>query len=146
MFMLDIAVPRDIEPEVARLDDVFLYTIDDLEQVVNDNIDSRQREKVMAEEIIKAQNKNFASWLKTLPSEQIIQSYRSNADTIKDTAIKEALKKLKNGGDSEQIIRKLADQLTNKLLHAPFKNIKQTTQEQLNQCEGCVPNNKSKKS
>ncbi len=145
MFMLDIAVPRDIEPEVARLDDVFLYTIDDLEQVVNDNIGSRQREKIMAEEIIKGQNKNFANWLKTLPSEQIIQSYRSNANTIKDTAIEEALKKLKNGGDSEQIIRKLADQLTNKLLHAPFKNIKQATQEQLNQCEGCVPNNKSKK-
>ncbi len=146
MFMLDIAVPRDIEPEVARLDDVFLYTIDDLEQVVNDNIGSRQREKIMAEEIIKGQNKNFANWLKTLPSEQIIQSYRSNANTIKDTAIEEALKKLKNGGDSEQIIRKLADQLTNKLLHAPFKNIKQATQEQLNQCEGCVPNNNPKKS
>ncbi|MBT4923410.1 MAG: glutamyl-tRNA reductase [Candidatus Thioglobus sp.] len=146
MFMLDIAIPRDIEPEVAQLDDVFLYTIDDLEQVVSDNIDNRQREKTMAEEIIKEQNKNFENWLKSLPSEQVVQSYRSGANSIKETAIEEALKKLKNGGDSEQIIRKLADQLTNKLLHTPFQNIKQSSQDQLTQCEGCVPDSKPKKS
>ncbi len=146
IFMLDIAIPRDIEPEVAQLNDVFLYTVDDLEQVVSENIDTRQREKTLAEEIIKGQNKKFKNWLKALPSEQVVQSYRTSANSIKDASVEDALKKLKNGGDSEQIIRKLADQLTNKLLHSPFKNIKQTTQEQLNQCEGCVPNKQIKKS
>ncbi len=125
MFMLDIAIPRDVEPEVGNLNDVYLYTIDDLEQVVSNNIDSRAKEKVLAEEIIVKQNKVFNKWLSALPNEQIVQSYRSNAHSIKSIAVEDALKNLKNGGDSEKIIRKLADQLTNKLLHAPFKNIKQ---------------------
>ncbi|MCS5588828.1 MAG: glutamyl-tRNA reductase [Candidatus Thioglobus sp.] len=146
MFMLDIAIPRDIEPEVAQLDDVFLYTVDDLQQVVSDNIDSRQREKALAEEIIIGQNKKFDSWLATLPNEQIVQEYRKNAYQIKETAVELALKKLNNGGNSEAIINQLADQLTNKLLHAPFGNIKQASIEQLRQCEGCVPKNKTKKS
>jgi len=146
MFMLDIAIPRDIEPEVSQLDDVFLYTIDDLQQVVNDNIDSRQREKTLAEEIIVGQNKKFDNWLAALPNEQVIQDYRKNAYKIKETAVEAALKKLKNGGDSVAIISQLADQLTNKLLHAPFSNIKQASTEQFSQCKGCVPKNKTKKS
>jgi glutamyl-tRNA reductase len=146
MFMLDIAIPRDIEPEVAQLDDVFLYTVDDLQQVVSDNIDSRQREKTLAEEIIIGQNKKFDDWLATLPNEQIVQAYRQNAYQIKEVAVEAALKKLKNGGDSAAIISQLADQLTNKLLHTPFGNIKQVSTEQLNQCEGCIPKNKTKKS
>jgi glutamyl-tRNA reductase len=146
MFMLDIAIPRDIEPEVSQLDDVFLYTVDDLQQVVNDNIGSRQKEKALAEEIIIGQNKKFDDWLATLPHEQIVQSYRQNAYDIKDVAVEAALKKLKKGGDSAAIITQLADQLTNKLLHTPFSNIKQVSEEQLTQCEGCVPNIKSKKS
>lgn len=145
MFMLDIAVPRDIEPEVAQLDDVFLYTVDDLQQVVNDNIDNRQKEKILAEEIIINQNKRFDRWLNLLPNEEIVQNYRKNAYQIKDIAIETALKKLKNGGDSAEIITQLADQLTNKLLHTPFNNIKQASIEQLTQCKGCVPNNKTKK-
>jgi len=146
MFMLDIAIPRDIEPEVSQLDDVFLYTVDDLQQVVNDNIGSRQKEKALAEEIIIGQNKKFDDWLATLPHEQIVQSYRQSAYHIKNAAVEAALKKLKKGGDSAAIITQLADQLTNKLLHTPFSNIKQVSQEQLTQCEGCVPNIKSKKS
>ncbi len=142
MFMLDIAIPRDVEPEVGNLNDVYLYTIDDLEQVVSDNIDSRTKEKVLAEEIIVKQNKAFNKWLSVLPNEQIVQSYRSNAHSIKSIAVEDALKNLKNGGDSEKIIRKLADQLTNKLLHAPFKNIKQKPHNTLGHCEGCIPPNK----
>ena len=142
MFMLDIAIPRDIEPEVAQLDDVFLYTIDDLQQVVNDNIDNRQREKTLAEEIIIDQNTRFNQWLSTLPNEQVIQSYRQNAYQIKDETLEAALKKLKNNNDPEAILRQLADQLTNKLLHTPFANIKQAESIQLKQCENCIPKNK----
>lgn len=142
MFMLDIAIPRDIEPEVAQLDDVFLYTIDDLQQVVNDNIDSRQREKTLAEEIIIDQNSKFDHWLSTLPNEQVIQNYRQNAYQIKDETLELALKKLKNSNDPEAILRQLADQLTNKLLHTPFANIKQAESIQLKQCENCIPKNK----
>ncbi|MDC0390367.1 glutamyl-tRNA reductase [Candidatus Thioglobus sp.] len=140
MFMLDIAVPRDIEPEVGQLDDVYLYTIDDLEQVVSDNIDSREKEKVLAQEIIIKQTQVFNKWLSVLPNEQLIQSYRSNVNKIKEDALTDAIKSLNNGGDSEQVIKKLADQLTNKILHTTFKNIKQTPHEGLSQCEGCIPN------
>lgn len=143
IFMLDIAIPRDVEPEVGQLDDVFLYTVDDLQQVVSDNIDSRQREKALAEQIIKDQNKNFSNWLESLPNEQVVQSYRQNAHAIKDEAVKNTLKKLKNGGDSAALIQELADQLTNKLLHAPFQNIKKAEQTQLQKCGDCVPLSKN---
>jgi len=140
MFMLDIAIPRDIEPEVGQLDDVYLYTIDDLEQVVSDNVDSREKEKVLAQEIIIKQAQVFNKWLSVLPNEQLVQSYRMSANQIKDDIVLDALKRLNNGGDSEQIIKKLADQLTNKILHTTFKNIKQTSHENIVQCEGCIPN------
>ncbi len=146
MFMLDIAIPRDIEPEVAQLDDVFLYTVDDLQQVVDENIDSRNKAKTLAEEIIISENKKFTHWVASLPNEIVIQTYRENAYQIKDTAVELALKKLKNGGDAQTIITQLGDQLTNKLLHTPFSNIKQTNTQQLNQCELCIPKNKVKKS
>ena len=139
IFMLDIAIPRDIEPEVGQLDDVYLYTIDDLEQVVNDNIGNREKEKSLAQEIIIKQNQVFTQWLAILPNEQLVQSYQFGANSIKDELLEKALKHLKNGANSEDIIRKLADQLANKLLHLPFKNIKQASLKNLSQCEGCIP-------
>lgn len=139
IFMLDIAVPRDIEPEVERLNDVFLYTIDDLQQVVNDNIDNRQEAKTLAEEIIVKQNKKFNDWLAIFPNEQVVRIYRENAYKTKNALIKSALNKLNNNGDATVIIKQLADQLTNQLLHAPFNNIKQTSIQQLSQCQQCIP-------
>ncbi len=140
MFMLDIAIPRDIEPEVGQLDDVYLYTIDDLKQVVSDNIDSRGKEKALAQEIIIKQSQVFNKWLSVLPNEQLVQNYRTSANQIKEDALEDALKRLNNGGNSEQIIKKLADQLTNKLLHTTFRNIKQADHTDLTQCESCIPN------
>jgi len=139
IFILDIAIPRDIEPEVSQLDDVFLYTVDDLKQVVDNNISNRQKEKSLAEKVIIEQNLHFLKWLNSLPNEQVVQSYRDSAFEIKQKAVDNALNKLKKGSDSEAIIKELADQLTNKLLHTPFNNIKQNSLEQLNHCEGCVP-------
>ncbi|HIE78841.1 MAG TPA: glutamyl-tRNA reductase [Candidatus Thioglobus sp.] len=139
IFILDIAIPRDVEPEVSQLDDVFLYTVDDLKQVVDNNLSNRLKEKSLAEKVISEQNMHFFQWLKSLPNEQVVQSYRESANFIKQKTVDNALKKLKNGSDSESVIMELADQLTNKLLHSPFQNIKQNSLEQLNQCEGCVP-------
>jgi glutamyl-tRNA reductase len=142
MFILDIAIPRDIEPEVAQLDDVFLYAIDDLQQVVEANINNRQEEKTLAEEIVITQNKKFEDWLIQLPNEKVVQDYRQNAYKIKDMAIESALKQLKKGDDTEAVMQKLADQLTNKLLHAPFNNIKQADAQQLKHCQNCIPKTK----
>ncbi len=145
IFMLDIAIPRDIEPEVAQLDDVFLYTVDDMQQVVNDNISNRNKEKILAEKIIISENKKFTNWITTLPNEKVIQTYKKNAYQIKNIAVEKALKKLKNGGDAQTIITQLGDQLINKLLHTPFNNIKQINIERLRQCNFCIPKNKAKK-
>jgi glutamyl-tRNA reductase len=140
IFMLDIAIPRDIEPEVGQLDDVYLYTIDDLKQVVDDNVSLREKEKVLAQEIIIKQSQVFKKWLTVLPNEQLVQNYRNSANKIKNDVVLDAIKRLKNGDDGEQIIKKLADQLTNKILHTTFKNIKQITLKNLSQCESCIPN------
>lgn len=139
IFILDIAVPRDIEPEVMQLGDVFLYTLDDLQQVVDENIGSRQKDKSLAEDIIKAENKKFNNWRLSLPNEIVVQNYQHNAYDLKTTSIANALKKLNNGGEAASIIEELADQLTNKLLHMPFKNIKKVPTEQLQYCKNCVP-------
>ena len=139
MFMLDIAIPRDIEPEVGQLDDVYLYTIDDLQQVVSDNLDNREKEKTLAQEIIKKQNLVFDQWLETLPNEQVVQTYRLSAYDVKQQTLEQALKKLNAGADAESVLKMLADQLTNKLLHTPFQNIKGADTTQLSKCEACVP-------
>ena len=139
IFMLDIAIPRDIEPEVAQLDDIFLYTVDDLQKAVAHNIDNRKKEKILAEKIIKAQNYKFSSWLEALPNERVIQSYRNNAYVIKNILVDNAFKKLQQGVDSKFIIEELANKLISKLLHKPFKNIKTNPQSILGHCQKCIP-------
>jgi glutamyl-tRNA reductase len=139
MLLLDLAIPRDIEPEAGKLDDVFLYTVDDLQQVVENNLEGRKQEKIAAQEIIKKQNIEFKVWLDNIPNEEIIKQYRQHAMNLKDDAVKGAIKKLSSGADADAVIQELADQLTNKLLHAPFKNIKQTPNINLEQCKSCIP-------
>jgi glutamyl-tRNA reductase len=140
MFLLDIAMPRDIEPEVSQLEEAYLYTIDDLQQVVAGNISSREKEKTLAQDIIIKQNQVFNQWVEALPNENLIKSYKNNAEKIKQSMLKKAIKSLKNGTSSEAVLTKLADQLTNKLLHSNFKNIKRAPNAALMQCKNCIPN------
>lgn len=142
IFILDIAVPRDVEPEVSQLEDIYLYTIDDLEQVIEQNISSRNKEKQLASSIINQKSKDFKLWLKMMPNEEIIIQYQQNANIIKEDLIAQALKKITKGDDSSIVIKTLADQLTNKLLHTTFNNIKNVEPANINQCYGCLPNNK----
>jgi glutamyl-tRNA reductase len=118
---------------------VFLYTVDDLQQVVENNLEGRKQEKIAAQEIIKEQNIEFKAWLDNIPNEEIIKQYRQQAMTLKDDAVKGAIKKLSSGAEADAVIQELADQLTNKLLHTPFKNIKQTSHINLEQCKSCIP-------
>ncbi len=131
MLILDIAVPRDIEPEVEQLEDVYLYTIDDLKQVVDKNISNRNQEKILAENIIDKHMQDFKLWLDLLPQETIISEYKDEANEIKQQLLNKALKKINNGDDSAVVIKTLADQLTNKLLHKTFSNIKNNEQNKL---------------
>ncbi|KPK37535.1 MAG: glutamyl-tRNA reductase [Gammaproteobacteria bacterium SG8_47] len=124
MFMVDIAVPRDIEPEVAELRDVYLYTVDDLQEVIEENRRSRQEAAMEAEEIIDAQAEHFMGWLRSLSAVDTIRTYRENAEHTRDQVIAHALQQLAKGKEAEEVIRHAARLLTNKLLHDPSARLK----------------------
>ncbi|MFZ5467001.1 MAG: glutamyl-tRNA reductase [Pseudomonadota bacterium] len=128
MFMVDIAVPRDIEPEVGDLEDVYLYTVDDLEQVIDENRRSRQEAAQQAEEIIDAQVGHFLDWLRMQGSADIIRDLRAGAEQVRDEALERALGQLAQGLPAEEALRHLAHALTNKLMHAPTVALREACQ------------------
>jgi glutamyl-tRNA reductase len=142
MFMVDIAIPRDIESEVNELKDVFLYTLDDLQDVVKENIHTREQEKNIAIEIIHEENTKLSHWLETQPNEMVVQDFTISAHSLKSSIVSKAIDDLNKGQDPEKIIKRLGDQLTNKLLHSSVQNIKKVDQTQLENCVNCVPKNK----
>lgn len=128
-FMVDIAVPRDIEPEVARLNDVYLYTVDDLRQVVEENIKSREGAALEAERLIESGASDFMSQLRALDAVSTLKQFRNRAETLRDHEVERALKALRNGGDPETLLRSLGRGLTNKLLHEPSVQVRKATAE-----------------
>ncbi len=133
IFMVDIAVPRDIEEEVSELEDVFLYTVDDLKEIIDEGLKSRQEAALKAEEIIDVEVSHFMNWLRSLDSIAIMREFREHAEDIRDKAVANALKQLKNGKEAEQVIKELARQLTNKLIHKPSIQIKQAGMDDRNE-------------
>jgi glutamyl-tRNA reductase len=125
MFMVDIAVPRDIEAEVGELDDVYLYTVDDLREVIDENRRSREEAAAKADEIVGEGVQAYARELRALSSVSTIKAYRRKAEDIRDQELERALKTLEKGADPEAVLMQLARGLTNKLLHAPTSKIKQ---------------------
>ena len=125
MFMVDIAVPRDIEPEVAELDDVYLYTVDDLQEVIEEGRQSREEAAVQAEEIIVYQVEAFMGWLRSLQGIDTIRAFREQAEEKRDEQLTAAQKQLAAGKDPEQVINDLARTLTNKLIHEPSAQLNQ---------------------
>ncbi|MEZ9198016.1 glutamyl-tRNA reductase [Shewanella sp. 10N.286.54.B9] len=119
MLLVDIAVPRDIEAEVADLDDAFLYTVDDLQSIIEQNMASRREAAEQAELIADDQSYQFMEWIRSLESVDSIREYRTQSMAIKDELVERAVNKLAQGGNSEQVLLELANKLTNKLIHAP---------------------------
>jgi glutamyl-tRNA reductase len=124
MFMVDLAVPRDIEPEVASLNDVYLYTVDDLQNIISDNLNSRQLAAEQAEEIIDTRVENFSSWIKARSSQSTIVDYRNHASQLQKESLNKALSALKNGATPEAALQQLAHNLTNKLIHTPCAQLR----------------------
>lgn len=124
MFMVDIAVPRDIEPEVSELADVFLYTVDDLQDVIEDNLQQRKKAAHQAEEMIRSDVFEFMTRLRTLDAVGLLRSYRKNAEQIRDLELERALQLIARGGDSRQVLQQFARSLTNKLMHEPCVQMK----------------------
>jgi len=124
MFMVDIAVPRDIEPEVSELRDIYLYTVDDLQEVIEENRKSRQEAAFQAEEIISTQVDHFMGWLRSLDAVDAIRAYRDKSTRLRDDALANAKRQLLAGKDPQHVVEELARLLTNKLIHAPSAQMK----------------------
>lgn len=125
MFMVDLAVPRDIEAEVEQLKDVYLYTVDDLQNTIDQNMDNRRRAALQAEEIIDTEVEHFLSWLRAQGAQNTIRDYRVQAESIRDEALTKTLKMLNNGLSAEEALNRLAHSLTNKLIHTPSTQIRE---------------------
>lgn len=130
MFIVDIAVPRDIEPSAGKLDDVYLYTVDDLKDVIDENMRSRQEAAKQAEEIIDTQVIHFMDWINSLNAVNTIRAIREQASDIQQEALANALKKLQRGGAPDKIMQELAYSLTNKLIHSPSSRLRNANAEQ----------------
>lgn len=125
ILMVDIAVPRDIEEEVGELDDIYLYTVDDLQEIIDEGLRSRQEAALQAEEIIDTQVTHFMGWLRSLDAVSTIRSYRSKIDVIRETELDKARRMLAQGNDPEKVLAQLARSLTNKIAHTPSAQMKQ---------------------
>ncbi|MCW8889359.1 MAG: glutamyl-tRNA reductase [Sedimenticola sp.] len=125
IFMVDIAVPRDIEAEVSELNDVYLYTVDDLQEVIQENLRSRQEAAEQAVEIVDLHVDEFMGWLRSLDAVGMIQDYRKQAEQMRDDVLERAIKQMQSGKSPEESLRFLAHTLTNKLLHTPSTQIRQ---------------------
>ena len=128
-FMVDIAVPRDIEPEVESLSDVYLYTVDDLQEVVQDNLRARTDAADVAQEIIIQEVENWSKQHRALAAVDTIRAFRTSIELIRDTEIDKAVIALKQGKDAIDVMNSLARNLTNKLLHKPTTQLKKASEE-----------------
>lgn len=129
IFLVDIAVPRDIDPAVGALEDVYLYSIDDLGAVISENLQSRQEAARKAEEIIDTQVSHFMGWLGTLDAVSTICAVRASAETIRDESLWRAQRKLAAGAPPDEVLKMLAHTLTNKLTHSPTVRLRQAGSE-----------------
>jgi len=119
MFMVDLAVPRDIEPEVGHLADVYLYTIDDLRAVIDDSLRSRREAAHQAEAIVELHSEQFLRWIRSLDAVAAIREFRERADAEKETALAHARHRLSQGEAAEKVVEQLANRLTRRLIHEP---------------------------
>ena len=119
MFIVDLAVPRDVEPEAAELDDVFLYSVDDLANIVKDNLQVRVDSLTQAEEMIAEQAQSFLRWLDGRSVIPTLTALQGHHEVLRAAEVERARRLLSGGAAPEQVIEQLARGLTNKFLHAP---------------------------
>ncbi len=124
--MVDLAVPRDIEPEIAQLDDVFLYTLDDLGVIVESGLESREKAVVEAEAIITSRVDGFLHWLEARETVPTIRALRDSAERTRRHEVEHALKLLAKGEDPQRVLEALSHGLTNKLMHGPTAALNQS--------------------
>ncbi|WP_449758563.1 glutamyl-tRNA reductase [Erwinia persicina] len=129
MLLVDIAVPRDVEPEVGKLPNAYLYSVDDLHAIIESNMAQRQAAAVQAETIVVQESSEFMSWLRAQSAVETIRDYRSQAEQVRAELEARAIAALQQGGNAEDVLRDLAHKLTNRLIHAPTKSLQQAARD-----------------
>ncbi|ACX88177.1 glutamyl-tRNA reductase [Pectobacterium parmentieri] len=129
MLMVDIAVPRDIEPEVGKLPNVYLYSVDDLHAIIQHNLAQRKAAAVQAESIVQQESSDFMAWLRAQSAVETIRDYRAQADELRAEMTAKALAAIQQGNDVEAVIQELTHRLTNRLIHAPTKSLQQAARD-----------------
>lgn len=130
LFMIDIAVPRDIEPACGELDNVYLYDVDDLQQVVADNIAERRREADSAQSIVTEEVERFVQWLGEADVVPTVVALRERFHAVREQEVERALRRLQHLDERDRrAVEALAQALTNKLLHQPSMTLKRYAQE-----------------
>ena len=124
MFMVDLAVPRDIEPQVGKLADVYLYTVDDIQQVVAENQQSREKAVAEAELIVESGCNNFLNQQKALDAVDTLTAYRNKINDYRDQELQRALAQLKSGALAEEVLQRFGHNLVNKVMHEPSVQLK----------------------
>jgi glutamyl-tRNA reductase len=128
MFMVDIAVPRDIEPEVAELEDVYLFTIDDLQSVVKENMEGRRQAAHKADQMIAAEADRFEMQLRTRDAAPTIRRLRHQAEQAREHTLDQARHMLAAGRSAEEVLDFLSATLTNRLIHAPSQRLREAAE------------------
>ncbi len=129
MFMVDLAVPRDIEPQVNELGDAYLYTVDDLQHIVEQNLASRELAAQEAEKIISEQALVFLNWKRSQKSIDLVRQYRQKSMASRDELVAKAMNQLSEGREPEAIIQELAYKLANTLMHGPTRVLREAAQD-----------------
>lgn len=130
LFMADIAVPRDIEPEVGTLDDVFLYSLDDFNDIIDDNRRSREAAAAEAETVIEASVRGWQAACRVRDVGPLIKQHRMQSEQVRAHAEAQALAQLEQGMAPDEVVRRLSRQLTNKLLHGPTARLRAASHAQ----------------
>ena len=128
IFMVDIAVPRDIEPAVAELEDVYLFTVDDLQSVVNDNMENRRQAARQADQMIATEVDRFELQLRTRSAAPTIRRLRDEAEHVRQHTLEQARRMLAAGRSPDEVLEFLAATLTNRLLHAPSQRLREAAE------------------
>lgn len=129
MLLVDIAVPRDVEPEVAKLPNAYLYSVDDLQAIIAHNLAQRQAAAREAETIVHQESSEFMSWMRAQGLSETLRDYRSQAQSIRDELASRASAALTQGADPQKVVEELARRLTNRLIHSPTKSLQQAARE-----------------
>ncbi|HKM95953.1 MAG TPA: glutamyl-tRNA reductase [Buttiauxella sp.] len=129
LLLVDIAVPRDVEPEVGKLANAYLYSVDDLQSIIQSNLAQRKAAAVVAETIVAQESCEFMAWLRAQSATETIREYRNQAEQVRDDLAAKAIAALQQGADAETVLQDLAWKLTNRLIHAPTKSLTQAARD-----------------